>query len=268
MDFAVGPNQGTGVPAPLGSEGLSWDLVTYNVSVPTGGSFNGTLPGWGTGQLQAAVTALAIKSENLTDALGPSLPGDLVANRTQITLSEASLKEVTDEITKDGSLSVNFDANATGLHNTIFAIYLIHSNYRAQDGPLDIKGPQSSPQSYINNGSWAVDHFSALGAKVMTDFWEQHILINGTRQLLVDVGNYGWEDSVEIESNVFWTKDLPDQFVSDHGYSIARWLPTLFHRNGHGAESSPPVWYVTDATDSGESRRADYRETVKISLSI
>ncbi len=51
MDFAIGPNQGTGVPAPEGSDGLSWDLVAFNVSVPTGGSFDGVLPGWGTGTL-------------------------------------------------------------------------------------------------------------------------------------------------------------------------------------------------------------------------
>ena len=258
----MGPNQGTGVPAPIGSEGLMWDLVAYNVSVPIGGTFNSTLPGWGTGNLQAAVTVLVKKSEILTNVTAPGLPGDLVANRTQITLAESSLQDVTNKVSREGHLAVHFDAEAEGLNNTIFAIYLIHSNYRAQDGPLDITGPQGTPQSYIQNGSWAVDHFSALGAKVMTDFWEQHILVNGTRQLLMDVGNYGWEDSVEIESNVYWTQDLPDQFLSDHGYSIAKWLPTMFHRNGHGAESAPSTWYVTDAADHGESRRVDYRETV------
>lgn len=42
----MGPNQGQGVPAPEASEGLMYDLYPYNISVPIGGSWNGTVPGW------------------------------------------------------------------------------------------------------------------------------------------------------------------------------------------------------------------------------
>ncbi|KIW43060.1 uncharacterized protein PV06_04207 [Exophiala oligosperma] len=274
MDFAIGPNQGTGVPAPEGSDGLAWDLVAFNVSTPApGGSFNGTLPGWGTGTLQAAITGLAIKTEYLTNTLEPSLPGDLPMNRTQITLSEESLRDITNMVDEDGHVSVTFDAadaNTTvgggggggGVNNTIFAIYLIHSDYRAQDGPDDLGGPQTPAKSFVQNGSWAADHFSSQGAQTITKFWEEYVLINGTRELLMQVGNYGWEDSVEIEANVFWTRSFSVQFEKDHGYSINKWLPTLFHRNGHAKESNPPVWWVTDAPDAGESRTADYRETL------
>ncbi|KAJ9499406.1 hypothetical protein H2202_004989 [Exophiala xenobiotica] len=262
MDFAIGPNQGTGVPAPEGSGGLSWDLVAFNVSVPTGESFDGVLPGWGTGTLQATITGRAIKSEYMT-SLDPALPGDIPMNRTQITLSEASLTDVTDKVDANGHLSVTFDSNATGINNTIFAVYLIHSDFRAQDGPEDLGGPQTSARSVVQNGSWAADHFSALGAETITKFWEQYILVNGTRELLMDVGNYGWEDSVEIEANVFWTQNFSRLFEVDHGYSVNKWLPTLFHRNGHAKESNPPIWWITDAPDSGESRRADYRETAR-----
>lgn len=183
-------------------------------------------------------------------------------NRTQITLSEASLTDVTKKVDASGHLSVTFDSDASGINNTIFAVYLIHSDFRAQDGPEDLGGPQTSAHSFVQNGSWAADHFSALGAETITKYWEQYILINGTRELLMDVGNYGWEDSVEIEANVFWTQNFSRLFEVDHGYSINKWLPTLFHRNGHAKESNPPIWWVTDAPDSGESRRADYRETV------
>lgn len=263
MDFAMGPNQGTGVPAPVNSDGLMWDLVAFNVSVPVGGSFNDTLPGWGTGKLEAALTALATKLEVLTSA-APGLPGDLPLNRTQITLAESSLTDVTSKVDENGHLEVQFDGDVQGLHYTVFAIYLIHSLYRAQDGPEDLGGSQTPAKSLAQNGSWAVDHFSELGAHTTTSFWEQHILKNGTRELLMDVGNYGWEDSVEIESNVYWTQNMSSLFLADHGYSISRWLPILFHRNGHAKQSNPPVWWVTDEPDNGSSRIADYRKTVSL----
>lgn len=261
MDFAIGPNQGTGVPAIEGSDGLSWDLVAFNVSVPIGGTFSDTLPGWGTGRLEAAITGLATKSERLS-GVEPGLPGDLPLTRTQITLAESSLRDVTDQVDPDGNLSIDFPPGESGLNYTIFAVYLIHSDYRAQDGPEDLGGPQTSPQSFVQNGSWAVDHFSATGARTTTSFWEQYILSNGTRELLMDVGNYGWEDSVEIEANVYWTQNLSEIFAADHGYSVAKWLPTLFHRNGHYKQSNPSVWWVTDAPDNGISVIANYRETV------
>ena len=50
MDFTVGPNQGAGVPAEPDDEGIMWQLLPFNTSVPVGGSFDGVLPGWGSGQ--------------------------------------------------------------------------------------------------------------------------------------------------------------------------------------------------------------------------
>lgn len=42
----MGPNQRQGVPAPEYSEGLMYDLYSFNISVPLGNSWNGTIPGW------------------------------------------------------------------------------------------------------------------------------------------------------------------------------------------------------------------------------
>lgn len=261
MDFSMGPNQGTGVPAVINSDGLMWDIAAFNISIPIGGSFNGTLPGWGTGTLEAAVTGLEIKSETATGA-APGLPGDITYTRTQKTLAANSLQDVTAKVDNNGNLQIQFDSNESGLNYTVFAIYLIHSDYRAQDGPKDLGGPQTPALTLAQNGSWAVDHFSALGAETTTGFWEHNILQNGTRELLMEVGNYGWEDSVEIDANVYWTKNMSKLFQSDHGYSVAKWLPILFHRNGHAKSSNPPVWWITDESDSGISHIADYRQTV------
>lgn len=266
MDFAMGPNQGTGVPAPIDTEGLMWDLSAYNITIPIGGSFDGVLPGWGTGTLQAAISGTIVASTNITDK-DPSggLPGDRALNRTQFTLSAASLVDVTERVDASGRLHIDFsNSNSTGDNHIIFAIYLLQSHYRAQQGPLEMKGQQSRPESWITNGSWAVDHFSTLGARVMTKFWEDYILSNGTKELLEQVGNYGWEDSVEIEANVYWTRNLSDIFEEQHRYSINKWLPILFHRNGKYKQSNPGVWWVTDEPSQGNTHIADYRATVSI----
>ncbi|KAL1595935.1 hypothetical protein SLS60_009625 [Paraconiothyrium brasiliense] len=267
MDFAMGPNQGTGVPAPVEEDGLMWDISAFNVTVPIDGKFDGVLPGWGLGKLQAAVSGTILGAENVTsnDPSG-GLPGDQRLNRTQITLSAASLADVTEQVDDSGHLRLDFSSsNSTipgGESHIIFAVYLYKSLYRAQQGPLEMGGPQSRPESYINNGSWAVDHFSALGAQVMIKFWEDHILNNGTKDLLQQVGNYGWEDSVEIQANVYWTQNLSSIFQDQHRYSINKWLPILFHRNGKYKQSNPGVWYVTDEPDYGNAHIADYRATL------
>ena len=267
MDFAMGPNQGTGVPAPIEADGLSWDLSAFNVSVPLGGTFEGVLPGWGTGSLQAAIVGTVLGSQNLT-ASDPSggLPGDLPLNRTQYILSASSLADVTDQVDDSGVLHFDFSnttsKNATEDKHVVFAIYLLQSLFRAQQGPLEMGGPQTTPASWLQNGSWAVDHFSAAGARVMTQFWEDHILNNGTKELLREVGSYGWEDSVEIEANVRWTKNLGSIFYEQNKYSINKWLPTLFHRNGLYKNSNSGFWWVTDEEDAGYGHIADYRATV------
>ena len=260
MDFAMGPNQGQGVPAPEGSDGLAWDLFSYNISVPIGGSFNDSLPGldlWGLDSLHAVIIGTVVRSENITDISSdatqtgynstgtyPSLPGDAPDNRTQYTLGTDSLEVITDQVTDDGRLDLQFSSNSTGIENNIFVIYQIHSDFRAQQSPADEEGPETQPQTWQQNGSWAVDHYSALGAQTMTNFWEQYVLTNGTRELVMEVGNYGWEDSIEIRSNIQWTKAFPSVFSATHGYDLTKYLPILFHQNHIEFNGEYPIWWM------------------------
>ena len=210
LDFAMGPNQGQGVPAPEDSDGLAWDLFPFNTTVPIGGSFADIIPGWGTGQLHSVTTALVTDSVNITIPASqlaalvefgtpPSLPNDEPFNRTQNTLSAESLTVVTDLVGPDGSLNITFAGNVTGLYYTIFVTYLIHSHWRAQVSALETDPPGTPAPTWLQNGSWAVDHYSTTGANTMIGFWETYLLDNATKTLLEAVGNYGWEDSIEIE---------------------------------------------------------------------
>ncbi|KAI9740347.1 MAG: hypothetical protein M1834_004926 [Cirrosporium novae-zelandiae] len=264
MDFALGPNQGQGVPAPQNSDGLVWELAAFNVSVPVGSSFNGTLPGWEqiyNSTLHAVVTGLVVDAVN-TSGISPSLPIAEDYNRTQYTLAADSLEDVTSQVSSDGRISLQFPSNAVGLEYNVFAIYLDHNQYRAQQNPEFMLGPHTTPETWLQNGSWAVDHFSIAGAQTITDFWEQYLLVNGTKELLMSVGNFAWEDSIEIRSNLHWTKDFSDTFEEAHGYDLTKWLPILFHQNKLGFVGEPTDWWITDEHDTGNSHVGDYRETL------
>lgn len=184
IDLALGPNQGAGVPAPPNSDGLLWDLQPFNITVPKGGRFDDVLPGWGTGPLVSASVALLLKTTNGTSAIYK-------------TLSHQSLADITNMVDSQGHLAYQLPFETVGEEYIIFAYYLVHAGYREQQSPeLIVSGVVQSPVTHwIQNGSWVVDHFSANGAQVVINFWEQYLL-NGseTAQLLREVGNYVWED--------------------------------------------------------------------------
>ena len=260
IDLSLGPNNGAGVPAPFDADGLQWDLQPFNVSVPIGKAFGDIVPGWGTGKLVAATIGLVVNTDNSTGGVTFTLAGN-------------SLKDVTENVTADGHLDFASPSNATGEHYVVFAYYLIHTQYREQRSPLDVisgQGVHQSPvTSYVQNGSWVVDHFSARGAEQIQQFWNEYLL-NGsdTAELLAEVGRYLWEDSQEFPSNILWTPSVPEVFYQQHGYSVAKYLPILLHNNGGGVvvQNPPPdpPNFITDEMDEGMKYVADFRQTVRV----
>ncbi|KAJ0416913.1 hypothetical protein BJY00DRAFT_325925 [Aspergillus carlsbadensis] len=266
MDFAIGASMGQGVPAEPENEGLAWDITSYNFTVPLGGSFNGKIPGWGpgpeprSGKLLAVITGVAVSAVKASGT-EPTLPHGMPGERTQVTLAADSLVDITSNVTSEGHLSIRFPERK-GIENVVFVIYEHIFRHAVYQSPLVLGGPQGEPTSFLNNGSWVVDHFSAKGARVTADFWEKYLLNNGTRELLAEVGNYAWEDSQEIPNKVYWTPGLPEAFRRRTGYKISKWLPILFHQNGLGHKPLPPTWWITDEEDAGNRHIADYRATL------
>lgn len=212
LDLAIGPNQGAGVPAPIDADSLQYNIVPFNISIAAGHTYDGTLPGWGTGALVAATTASIVSVTN-SSSTRPGLPGDPNANRTQIVLSSASLADVSESVNKDGSISVSFPvgANSTDEGGLLFAFYKVHTEYREQEppGPLNIFSPQSPVTSYVENGSFVVDHFSIAGAQAVVGFWEEYLVDDSTRELLAEVGNYGWEVSrISLRYDLFLRRSI------------------------------------------------------------
>lgn len=193
MDMSLGPNQGAGVPAPVDADSLQYNVILYNQSIPLNSTYTGTLPGWGTGELVAAITAVVVDTV-ITSAHDPSLPNDIIVNRTQTTLSASSLKDVTSSVDDSGKISVA-SSSEQGIGKLVFAVYQTHTEYREQESPEDLTqfSPQSPVTTYRTNGSWVVDHFSTAGANAVINFWEKYLLGGDTKDLIADVGNYVWE---------------------------------------------------------------------------
>ncbi|KFZ24118.1 hypothetical protein V502_01397 [Pseudogymnoascus sp. VKM F-4520 (FW-2644)] len=238
VDLALGANQGAGVPAPYDSDGLLWDLTSFEVAVPVGERFNDILPGWGTGALVSASTALVLNTSTTADG------------GTNTKLSEKSLADITHLVDGKGRVNLKFLSTPHGVEYRVFAYYQVHKHYaevQAQDSVV-IDVPQSPIETYEQNGSWVVDHFSALGAQTVIDFWEGHLLDDSTKKLIKQVGNYVWEDSQEFYffENTFWTPKMSATFLKNRGYSVNKlYLQTLSNwaNRALGVQFSSQVGY-------------------------
>lgn len=120
---------------------------------------------------------------------------------------------MTDLVQTDGTISVKPAPIGNALH------YVIQGWYENQPLSGEIMAANDDPQTILEGGSLYVDHFSSAGGKVITDFLEEYVLVNGVRELLQDVGHYMWEDSVETHGTTFWTPGLDKIFEKQHGVS-------------------------------------------------
>jgi hypothetical protein len=256
VDMALGASQGAGVPAPYESDGLQFDLDYYELAVPIGGSFDGVLPGWNSGPLVSASTGLVLNTAATT------------GGGTTITLSESSLNDITNLVDSNGNVKISFPSSQPGgIENRIFAYYLKHSHYPEVQSQATVVTavPQSPITTWQQNGSWVVDHFSALGAQTVISYWESNLLDASSIKLIKEVGNYVWEDSQEfyLLENTFWTLNLPATFSKKRGYSINKYVPLLINTL---TTSTSVDLYVLDSADAGASHVADYRQTVCVVL--
>ncbi|KAL3250972.1 hypothetical protein ABHI18_010909 [Aspergillus niger] len=254
MDFAIGPNQGQGVPADPNDEGLQWDLVPFSIAVPANGSFAGIIPGWGTGDLLALISAEVVKRiDNSTASSTDRVP------HIRLVIKESSLTDRTAEVSSSGHVSLTYPTDPDQQTYWLFAFYqrLTHAQ--------NLIYTSNQTDAVIENGAYMVDHFSSRGAETVINFWEKYVLNEKVRSLLAEVGNYAWEDSVEIKSNISWSKSLPGVFEQKHGYSLIKYLPLImFDNNNIAIQSSDPgaVQCVLDTSDEGVRYVNDFRDAL------
>jgi hypothetical protein len=154
------------------------------VTVPSGQIYGGKIPGYGSsGTLVSVTTAMILNETSYSEPVTELGIQVGVESYTVYNIAANSLTDITKTVKSDGSLHVSFSTNTSATGYVVYASYYVLSLTRACISGQD-------PQNFIQNGSFAVDHFSARGAKVTTDFLEQYVMINGVKQLFQEIGNY------------------------------------------------------------------------------
>ncbi|KAI8717106.1 hypothetical protein NCS52_00785100 [Fusarium sp. LHS14.1] len=256
MDFIIGPNQGQGVPADATNTGLQWDMIPYTAEVPQNGSFEGILPGWADGTLVSLVTALVSSTRNVSTQVAGTAGASNITYQ-EYTLKADSLKrhlQGFDENT--GHFKISLPRSPTGTHYRIFAFYERLSGYR------NLHFESARHENIFDDGSYAVDHFDSAGAQVVIDFWEKHMLVDGIPELLNKAGRYAWEDSLELPSNVTWSRTLASRFEKLFGYQLELYMPLItFKQNNLAVQGDSPGSFhcLLDTPDQGQGFVNDYR---------
>ncbi|OTA92609.1 hypothetical protein M434DRAFT_74272 [Hypoxylon sp. CO27-5] len=224
LDFSIGANQGQGVPSEPEQIGLALEMACVNITVPAGESFNGTLPlstqpaSPELGQFMYGLEEFG--QQNLStilavEVLGQSeeSPGTVVVGRI------IDLSDYVDPKTR--FISWGPPSGDTGSTWRLMAWYQRYTNQRSISG-----GPDA--RNFVQNGSWIVDHFSAEGAKKMTRFFDEYIVPEARdKEALSRVAKYAWEDSMEMDSALWWTQGFEERFRTSRGYDIKVCLPFL-----------------------------------------
>lgn len=148
--------------------------------VPANGSFDGVIPGWGTGDLLALISAEVVKRTGNSTAFSTAR-----VPHTRLILKEFSLADRTAEVSASGRLSLTYPTSPRQRTYWLFAFYqrLTHAQ--------NLIFSSNQTNAVVENGAYMVDHFSARGAETVIDFWEKYVLNENVRSLLADVGNYG-----------------------------------------------------------------------------
>lgn len=126
-----------------------------------------------------------LSSRNISNPTESLIPGSEVQpTATQYVLRNSTLQEWSQNVTSTGELSLSFPTTG-GQRYRLFAFYQHQTLHQNVPSTSNVSG------TIFNGGSYVVDHFSAKGAETVTRFWDEYILEDEIKQMLVAVGNYG-----------------------------------------------------------------------------
>ncbi|KAJ4289046.1 hypothetical protein N0V90_011388 [Kalmusia sp. IMI 367209] len=243
VDYALGANQGQGVPSEVSTPGLAVELLMGQETVAPRGSFNAHVP-------RAQQPSSSILSglsfmhpleqfgtPNLTAVIAYQVENNI--GDAKVHLKQSSFIDLSSLVAKNQSLQWSPPtSNSTW---KIFSFWEAYTNQRSCDA-----GPK--PTDFLGNGSWTVDHFSKAGASRVTDFWDKYILSDKqVAGLLRNVGKY-------------------ERFEDSNGYDLLPYLPLLFSMSNTW-NGALPVYNETyifgNYTKDGDSiYQLDYRKAL------
>lgn len=173
--------------------------------------------------------------------------------------------EHTDKVNGSGTVSLVLKNGTSHVSKHVRASsrQYLFAFYQFQDLAKNLDIESNVTGTIFDNGSYTVDHYSGRGAQTTKEFWEHYNLDDTEiKSLLSEVGTYGWEDSIEIKSNISWSSSLPWRFEKMHGYRLHKYLPLLMYGNNNpGVQPSHPgsIKCMLESDDKGNGFVNDFR---------
>lgn len=158
--------------------------IPYTSPVPSHGSYDGILPGWGDGELLAVVSARVLSQKEETRTT-QGFEGPSTVNWTEYTVEHSSLVDITAQVNKTtGRLTKSFNVSDKS------GVYRVFSFYERLSGNLNVHFDNDRRDTIFDYGSFIVDHNSARGAQTVINHWEKHILDDEVLGLIKAAGNF------------------------------------------------------------------------------
>lgn len=242
VDLTVGPAWPLVAPGLTPDSGRAAQELAYGRKVMAGGeTYTGPVP-------VAPEPHAGVSVQSLVALQAFRLAGDPAAKPT--VLERRSLIDLSLKVS-DGNVSWTAPEGER---------WLLIAHWQRGTGQAAVTG-----QAVAVEPAYVVDHFTAAGARAAIDYTEQHVLTPRLRRLLKSNGGNLFEDSLELDSSLHWTWDLPARFEKLHGYSLRERLPVVYidriHRQYTGVTpDATPDFEFTDK--SGARVREDYFHTL------
>jgi len=218
------------------------------------------------------------------DSAPPALPADKLAPSPTLLLVAVTAAQVTDAsgtpILLDPETAIDLTSvvdKAGRLHWTVpKGKWLVFGFWQRATG--QIGNPNGPP--FQNPAVWSArvpaeppgryfiaDIFSGKGIAQALDYLKSNFLTPENLRLLK--GGQFAHDSIELETEMFWTTDLPAQFESRRGYSVIKYLPALYRPKESSFDPLTPGWGAAPLTPKydfihgvGNRVRYDYARTL------
>jgi hypothetical protein len=222
LDLAPGGSQ------PYESPGISeadsmQQLVMEHVSVQGGSDYAAALNQ--PAGLVGHPTLVAVSAARVTDDA-----------TTPVVLDVSSVIDLTQRLDRSGVLHWHVPAGRWML----FSFWqratgqVFTANPFEDPGVWSSRVPQTGPGRY-----YTADIFSSAGIAAALSYLDAHILPGDLA--LLRGGNLA-HDSLEVQAQMFWTGDLPQQFQQRRGYSIIPYLPVVYTSREASFNPLDPAW--------------------------
>ncbi len=237
-------------------------------------------------QLTSVPSAVLVSDGTLLyNDLPPSLPAGALAPSPTLALVAVTAARVTGTsgtttlLDPDSAIDLTSAVDTSGLLNWTVPAgdWIVFGFWQRASGQItNAPGWPFMPPAYWSSlvptqypGQYFIaDIFSGKGIGKALDYLEDNFLTPENRRLLR--GTQFAHDSHEVQTEMFWTTDLPQQFQARRGYSMIKYLPALHTPKESWFDPLTPYWGVTPPltpefdfiNDVGNRVRYDYHLTL------